>query len=198
MNISSACPTLDVTNGLSAVRHPVFVAPALPAPIERHWYAVFTTPQNEKSVARHLSMRQIDSFLPTYESVRVWKNRQRVTLQLPLFPSYIFVHVGHPERAKVLQAPGVLRIVGTSQGPLPIPDETISFLRSELCLGKLEPYADLVVGERVRVKSGVMSGLEGVLVRRENRTRFVFTVGLINQHATVEIPADNLEPVSCN
>jgi len=161
----------------------------------KNWYAVFTVPQNEKSAVRHLTQRDVESFLPTYESVRVWKNRQRVHLVLPLFPSYLFVRIARNERAAVLGSPGVLRIVGNSHGPLAVPDRTIEFLRSDLCLNKIEPYSELVVGQKVRIRNGAMRGLQGVLVRKNNNLRFVLTIELINQHAAVEISAENLEPV---
>ena len=163
---------------------------------ERHWYAVFTVPQNEKSVAKHLGLREIESFLPTYETERVWKNRQRVHLVLPLFPSYLFVRINNRERGRVLQSPGVLRLVGTSREPTPVPDSIIEFLRSDLCNGKVEPYHELVVGRRVRIKTGAMQGLEGVLTRKNDNLRFVLSIEMINQHAAVEISSENLEPVN--
>jgi len=162
----------------------------------RRWYVVFTVPRNEKSTARQLNLREIESFVPTYEAVRLWKNRQRVRVVQPLFPCYLFVHIGRPERSRVLASPGVLRIVGNSREPLPVPDATIEFLRSDFWANKLEPYREIIVGQRVRIRSGAMEGLEGVLVRKNNNLRFVLSVDLINQHAAVEIDADRLEPVS--
>jgi len=166
------------------------------AGLDKRWYAVFTVPQNEKSAARHLGQRDVESFLPTYQTFRNWKNRQRVQLHLPLFPSYLFVRIGKRDRGRVLGSPGVLRIVGTNREPVPIPETTIEFLRSELCARNIEPFHELVVGQRVRIRNGAMSGLQGVLVRRNNNFRFVLTINLINQHAAVEIGAENLEPVA--
>jgi transcription antitermination factor NusG len=162
----------------------------------RNWFAVFTLPQNEKSVATRLHLHDIEVFLPTYEAVRVWKNRQRVRLVLPLFPSYLFVHINSGERKRVLESFGVLRIVGNRREPAPIPDSTIAFLRSDLCAGRIEPHNELVVGQRVRIKSGAMQGLEGNLIRKNNNLRFVLTISLINQYASVEIGAEDLEPVA--
>jgi transcription antitermination factor NusG len=161
----------------------------------RMWYALYTLPQNERSVARHLDIRQVESFLPTYESTHVWKNRQRVKIALPLFPSYLFVRIGREERSKVLQAPGALRIVGSSRGPLPIPENEIDFLRSDFCGRRVEPFRELVVGKKVRIKYGPMQGISGVLVQKRNNLRFVLTLELINQHAAVEVDADELEVV---
>jgi transcription antitermination factor NusG len=174
------------------VLKPEIVEPAA----ARNWYAVFTLPQNEKSVVKHLELRDVESFLPCYETVRLWKNRQRVRVVLPLFPTYLFVHIGRRERAKVLQSPGVLQIVGNGRESIPLPDKEVEFLRSGLHGEKVEPYKELVVGERVRVKYGVMQGVQGLLVRKHNSLRFVLTLELINQSAAIEVNAEDLEPVT--
>jgi transcription antitermination factor NusG len=161
----------------------------------RKWYAVFTVPQNEKSAIKHLALREIESFLPTYETVRVWKNRQRMRIVLPLFPTYLFVHINGQERAKVLQSPGVLHIVGSSREGIPLSDAEIDFLRSGLCGKKVEPYRDLVVGQKVRIRSGAMQGVQGVLVKQGNGMRFVLSIEMINQHASVEVDAECIERI---
>lgn len=162
---------------------------------KRYWYAVFTVPQNEKSVARHLQLRDVEHFLPTYEEVRSWRNRQRVKVVLPLFPTYIFARFSSSERAKVLGSPGVLRIVGNGRDPIPLPEDEIEFLRSDLCRSRTEPFRDLIVGQRVRVRTGLMQGVEGILVRKNNGLRFVITLELINLHAAIELTAQELEPL---
>ena len=166
----------------------------LDASIGRKWYAVFTVPQNEKSAVKHLDLREIESFLPTYETVRVWRNRQRMKIILPLFPSYLFVHINSRERAKVLQSPGVLYIVGKGREYVPLPDPEIEFLRSGFRRQRIEPYRELAIGEKVRIKSGVMQGVCGTLVRKGSGVRFVLTLELINQHAAVQVDAEDLEP----
>ncbi len=132
------------------------------------WFALYTMPQSEQSVIRHLNARQVESFLPTYESVRVWKNRQRVQVIRPLFPSYMFVRICAADRGSVLGSPGVLRIVGNCQGPLAVPETEIDFLRSDFCRKRVEPFLDLVIGQKVRIKAGPMRGVQGTLVQRKN------------------------------
>ena len=163
--------------------------------LQRGWFAVFTLPKNEKAVVKHLGLRSVETFLPTYENVRVWKNRQRVNVVLPLFPSYLFVHINRWERVKVLQSPGVLHIIGNGREDLSLSDAEVEFLRSGLNGRKIEPFGDFVVGERVRIKSGLMQGVEGVLVRKKAKLRFVLAINLIKQYAAVEIDADDLELV---
>jgi transcription antitermination factor NusG len=161
----------------------------------RKWYAVYTMPRSERSVAKHLDMCQIESFLPTCESVHVWKNRQRVKIVQPLFPSYLFVRIRDAERTAVLRSPVALRIIGNCHGPSPIADAEIDFLRSDFCKHRVEPYVELVVGKKVRVKTGPMQGVQGVLVQKRNSLRFVLKIELINQCAAVEVTADELEAV---
>jgi transcription antitermination factor NusG len=163
------------------------------AQAKRQWYAVFTVPRNEKSVEKHLSLRDVECFLPTYETFRVWKNRQRVKVISPLFPTYLFVCIDRHDRARVLQSPGVLQIVGNSREPLPLPESEIEFLRSDFCKQRTEPYREFVVGQKVRVRTGIMRGVEGVLIRKNNSLRFVLTLSLINQHAAIEVRASDLE-----
>ena len=179
-----------------------FDSQALPSPEiasvsrDRNWYAVFAIPRNEQSIVRHLDVREIESFLPTYETVRVWKNRQRKKVVLPLFPSYLFVHIDNRERVKVLQCPGVLQIVGNARGPVALPNTEVEFLRSGNCRQCMEPYHELVVGDRVRIKSGVMQGVQGTLVRKSGSMRFVLTLELINQNAAILVDPEDIEPVA--
>jgi len=170
--------------------------PALANPEQAvRWFAVYTMPQSEQSLRRMLDVRQIESFMPTYEVQKVWKNRQRIKTPRPLFSSYVFVHIGNHQRSAVLSSPGALHIIGNTHTALPIPDREIEFLQSEAIRGKLEPHLELVIGKKVRIRSGPMEGLEGTLVEKRNSLRFVLTVAMINQHAAVEMHADELEAV---
>ena len=178
-------------NGLG--REPGFALDASYPLNERRWFAVFTLPQNEKSAMKQLALREVEAFLPTYETVKVWKNRQRVRTVLPLFPTYLFVNIDRRQRTRVLQSPGVLHIVGNYREDVPIADAEIELLRSGVRDRSMEPFRELVVGERVRIKRGSMEGVEGVLVRKGNGLRFVLSLKLINQCAAIEVGAEDLE-----
>jgi transcription antitermination factor NusG len=178
--------------GARHLLHPAIAGQA----IERKWYAVFTVPQHEKTVVKHLDIREVESFLPTYETVQLWKNRQRMKVVLPLFPSYLFVHINYTERVRVLQSPGVLQIVGNCKEHAALLDSEMEFLRLGVCGRRVEPFHDFVTGEKVRIKCGVMQGLQGTLVRKCNSIHFVLTLELINQHAAIQVNAEDLEPIA--
>lgn len=160
------------------------------------WYAAFTTPKHEKSVLRYLDVQDIETFLPTFETTRVWKNRQRVKLAVPLFPCYVFIHADSPDFGRVLRCPGLIRLIGNQRGPLAVPNSAIEMLRIGVAEKRIQPYRELAVGKKVRVKNGAMRGVEGVLIRKANGWRFVLSIDSINQCAAIEIEAEDLELIA--
>jgi transcription termination/antitermination protein NusG len=162
---------------------------------ERHWYAVQISANHEKKVAAALDRRSVECFLPLYRSVRRWKDR-KVELHMPLFPGYAFVHFALQERLRVLQVPGVVRFVGFSTGATPVPEIQIEQIKDILNHTFYpEPYPYFTSRRRVRVKSGPLRDMEGVIVRRKNRSRFVVSFELIQRSVVVEVGGLELEPI---
>lgn len=95
----------------------------------------------------------------------------------------------------MLELPGVLSIVGSGRNSWPIPDSYIRFLREGLSQKKIEPHPYLTTGMRVRIHSGIMAGMEGVLIRKKNNLRVVVTIEMIMRSVTVEVAVDEIEPV---
>jgi transcription antitermination factor NusG len=161
----------------------------------KHWFAVFTSPRHEKRVEEHFRVREIESFLPLYRMQRQWKDGSKGILQLPLFSSYIFARIGPDGRVPVLSIPGVISIVGGGREFSSVPDSYIHFLRDGLRQGKIEPHPYLISGARVRIRSGAMAGMEGILLRNKNDFRVVLTLEMIMKSVRVEVEMNNIEPV---
>jgi transcription antitermination factor NusG len=162
---------------------------------EARWYAAYTRANHEKRVAEQLGIRSVEHFLPLYEAVRRWKDR-RVKLALPLFPGYVFVRLALRDRLQVLRVPGVARLVGFNGAAIALPNEEIEALKASLANGlQAEPHPFLTVGRRVRIKVGPLEGMEGIVIRRRNRLRFVISFDLIHRAAAVEIETACLERV---
>jgi len=177
-------------NGLSSQ-----AAPALPAAyLEPRWYAAYTCARHEKRVAQQLERRSVELFLPLYEAVHRWKNG-RARLQLPLFPSYVFVRIALKDRLRVLEIPSVVRLVGFNGLPTALPDEEMEALRNGLARQlRAEPHPYLKVGRRVRIRSGPFVGLEGILVRRKGNLRVVLSIDLIMRSVVLDVDATLIEP----
>lgn len=124
---------------------------------------------------------------------RQWSHYRKVTVELPLFPNYIFVHISRQERTPAIQVPGALSLVGQSSVPAPLPDVEIESLRESLKLLNCEPHPYLVAGARVRINKGALAGKVGIVLRNKNRWRVVLTLSLIMSSFTVEVDATDLD-----
>lgn len=187
-----------MATGTAAAIPGMTISPAherLGACCEPHWYAAYTCANHEKRVAEQLRARGVEHFLPLYAAVHRWKDR-RVHLTLPLFPGYVFVRLPLIERLRVLRVPSVSRLVGFGEQPTPLPDRDIEALRSGLSAGLCaQPHPFLTVGRRVRISSGPLAGLEGILLRRKARFRVVLSLDLILRSIAVETDASDLVPL---
>lgn len=175
------------TDGLTANCHPGKQSPP-------KWFAVYTSPRHEKRVGQYLLQKEIEHYVPLYQARRKWRDGSKVTVDLPLFPSYVFVRIGSSERVRVLQVPGVLSIIGgTGRQPASIQDAEIDALRAGLSARHAEPHPLLTVGQRARIRSGALGGMVGIVVRKKNSLRVVLTMDLIQQSVAVEVDGAELE-----
>jgi transcription antitermination factor NusG len=139
-------------------------------------------------------MREIEHYLPLYRTQRKWSDGSRVTLDLPLFPGYIFVCIQRVQRVRVLKVPGVLAVVGGTGGePASLPQEEIDVLRSGLSQRNAQPHLLLKVGQRARIRSGAFAGMEGVVERMKYSFRVVLTLDSIMQSFSVEVDGEELD-----
>jgi transcription antitermination factor NusG len=156
---------------------------------DHNWYALYVRHQHEKNVASLLSSKGFEVFLPLYTSVRRWQDRMAKVL-LPLFPSYVFVHGGLDRWLQIVATPGLCKVVGFASGPAAIPADEMEAVRRLIERStSVEPHPFMKCGDRVRVKSGPLAGLEGILVRRRNTFRLVISVEMLDRSASVEIDA---------
>ncbi len=156
------------------------------------WYAAYTSARHEKRVAEHLRQREVECFLPLYETIHRWNNgRHRV--QLPLFPGYVFVRICLRDKLRVLQAPGLAQLVSFNGAPAPLPETEIDTLRNALSAGVFaQPYRYLTVGSRVEICRGPLQGLRGILLRHQGQFRVVLSVEMILRSIIVEIDAGDV------
>jgi transcription antitermination factor NusG len=163
---------------------------------ESAWWALYTRHQHEKTVADMLAAKGFEVFLPLYESMRRWKDRQKM-LSLPLFPCYVFVRGGLNRRLQVVTTPGVHMVLSHGERVALIPETEIDAIRKTLeGPFRVEPHPFLKCGERVRVIRGTLEGVEGILVRKKNQTRLVLSVAMVAQSVAVEIDAADVVPVT--
>lgn len=162
--------------------------------VANSWWAIYTLSRREKELMRRLRSQEIAHYCPLVEKKsRSPSGRMRSSF-LPLFASYVFVF-GPREARLAAQATNCVarwlevddraafeadlrQIKALIQSGLPVTLES-----------KLQP------GDLVRIRHGALSGMEGVILRREQKLRLVVAVNFLQQGASIEVDEMNLEPM---
>ena len=160
------------------------------------WYILYTRHQHEKAVAGALSRMGIETFLPLYAAVHHWKDRIK-NISLPLFPCYVFVRgifVG--QEFQIVSTPGVYGFVRCAGQAAVIPDAEIHAVRVAERSLSIAPHPFLKRGDWVRIRSGPLAGVQGILHRKKNQYRLILSVELLRKSVAVEVDAHAIEPIS--
>ena len=153
------------------------------------WFAVQTRLRYEKRVATELEEKNLEVFLPMLASKHQWSDRQR-TVQMPLFPSYLFVRIPQTKEARitVLSTNGATGFVGVRGTGIVIPEDEIESVRTVLAQGiSVHAHAFLTVGDRVRVRGGSLDGVEGILLAKNDDLSLVVSIKLIQRSLSIRI-----------
>jgi transcription antitermination factor NusG len=163
--------------------------------VDLAWYALRTRHQHEKVAATSLSNKGFEIFLPLYETIRQKKDRTK-RLSLPLFPCYIFMRGSLRRRLDVVTTPGIQGFVLMGSRAAVIPEPEIEAVRRVVNGAfQAERCSFLQCGDRVRVKSGPLTGIEGILVRKKNHLRLVLSVGILGKSVSVEVDSSAIDRV---
>jgi transcription antitermination factor NusG len=154
------------------------------------WYALRVKPRHEKRVAEHLLGRGYETLLPLTRSTRVW-GRRLSTASVPVFDGYVFCQFDVHRRLPVLTTPGVLYVLGTSDGPVPIQQ---SELRSLHILVQsflpLTGWQSTAPGTDVSIIAGPLMGARGVVLATANDRKLIVSISLLQRSVAVALDSD--------
>jgi transcription antitermination factor NusG len=158
------------------------------------WFALQVRSQRENYVADQLSAKGYELFLPLYSSRKRWSDRIK-KVELPLFPGYLFCRFDPYNRLPILKTPWILQIVGFNHIPSPVDNEEISAVRTLVATGACaQPWPFIGVGEKVRIESGPLRGVVGVLTQVKGDHKLVVSITLLQRSVAVEIDSALVTP----
>lgn len=167
-------------------------------PLQQHaipqspWHVLHVRSNFEKRVAEHLTVRGVEHYLPLYRERVKWTDRTAIT-ERPLFSGYVFARFRPESRITVISTPGVVRSLGDEVGNL-VSCAELDKIREGLARGLvLRPHANVPVGARVRVRSGVFEGVEGVVIEFRRQCKVIITLAAIRQCFSLEVELENIE-----
>ncbi len=159
------------------------------------WFALRVRSKHERVTSLHLQRRGFEEFSPSYRAESQWSDRKKTTDRF-LFPGYVFCRFNPRDRLPILTAPGVVGLVGFGDGPTPIPDIEIEQVRTMVQSGLLvTPWPFLELGQTVRLESGPLRGLEGIVEEVKGQLRLVVSIRLLQRSVSTEIDRIWVRPV---
>jgi transcriptional antiterminator NusG len=161
----------------------------------KQWYVLHTKSRHENVAHEGLLKKSLEVFLPRVK-VRSTRRDRRAMIHIPLFPGYLFIKTDlHPHtHLDIVKTAGVVRLIGTHQGPVPVPDDTIESLR--IMVTAEMPIATgrrLQRGDWVRVINGPLTGVCGSFVRYRGQGRVVVNIEALGQFAGVDVLEEDIE-----
>jgi transcriptional antiterminator RfaH len=154
---------------------------------------LYTKVHQEKAIAERLLGREIPYYLPLVEKVNVCRGRRFVS-HVPVFAGYVFLFGTEEERVASLTTNRVSQVLAVDD----LEQLTYDLRQLQRLIASGAPLTierRLATGDRVRVRSGPLAGLEGTVLRRHGATRLLVAVNLLQQGASVDIDACQLEPI---
>jgi transcriptional antiterminator NusG len=159
------------------------------------WYVIQTHCRTETSVQTALQRKGLEVFLPQM-IVPKMKRGRKVMVNLPLFPSYLFVHAHIDAKVlhKIIKVDGVVRLLGNG-APTPVSPEQIKSIRTIVAGDRpYYPWRYLEKGKKVRVIDGPLAGVVGTLVAwKDKQRRLVVAVELFQRSMAVELDSEAVE-----
>lgn len=145
---------------------------------DRKWFVMQTKPRNEALVNKQILYKQIKSYLPQVEKIRIWSDRKKKVLE-PLFPGYVFVYANEDERQTAISGTaGAVRYIYYEGRPAVVSPREIKLIEDSL----REPekvsieQKRIEKGDEIMVTHGIFKGMKGRV--QEFRGNFKLTVNL--------------------
>jgi transcription antitermination factor NusG len=159
------------------------------------WFALYVRTKYERTIGQSLRDKGFETYIPCVPSERQWKDRRK-TVEVSLFPNYVFCRFDLSDRFLILTTPEVYFIVGSGRQPVSIPDEQIASIERVVLHGTAVEALDAMhEGKRVAVVSGPLTGLEGIVVKIKNADRLVVNITLLQRAVATEISRDAVQVI---
>lgn len=150
------------------------------------WYVLYTLPNHEKKVYEGLIDRNIKVFLPLKKEIRVWSDRKK-TIEVPLFPNYLFVNLRVEDRYEVFKTYGILRYIGSNKHPTALPDKEIDLIR-KIASEKVEiTNENFKLGTKILITSGPLKGIQGLLTGKRGSNRLLVVLSHLKKNVLVDV-----------
>jgi transcription antitermination factor NusG len=161
---------------------------------DRQWWCIYTLSRREKDLMRKLAVFQIAHYSPVIPKRYRSPNGRLRTSYVPLFPNYVFMFGTEEDRYEAMTTNCISKC-----SPITDREQVVHDLKQihyVIDSGvALTPESRLEPGNKVRVKTGPFANYEGIVIRREGKTRLLLSIQFIEQCVSMEMDEGLLDPL---
>ncbi len=159
------------------------------------WYAIRTKPKQEGRADTNLRAWHVETFTP---KLKMSFSADRQTIK-PLFARYIFAYFDVGQLLhKVKYTRGVENVVSFGDGPIPIDNRVIDFIKERIDKdGFIQLGEELEYGDRVEIRFGPLKHLVGIFQKRIKATdRVEILLNAVSYQSRLLIGSEMVQKVS--
>ncbi len=159
------------------------------------WYLVYTKPREEQRALLNLERQGFECYLPMCLTEKLCRGEVTIADE-PLFPRYLFIHLGHDESSpgwgSIGSTLGVSRLVTFGSEPAPVNTQLIEALKDQEAAQQDNPHRLFQTGDRVRITEGPFSGLEAIYQMSEGANRAMVLIEILSKSTKLKVPVTGL------
>lgn len=164
--------------------------------IKNGWHVIYTKSRHEKKIAEYLKCFNIEHFLPTTKTLKVFSSKKKY-IHLPLFPTYIFVKLKcAKDYLTSLQIPGVLHFIKVGSTIAHVDEQVIQKLKVFVS----DNFTDFKVstqqfnpGRILQINKGPFLGFNCEVIHFNGRNKILVRIDLLNRNLLMDLPVYYLE-----
>ena len=186
-------PVTDVVDGAVGVE-------------KRHWFLAIVNNHSERKTAERLQDKSMncayECYVPTQKKERIWKNGRKNTIDEILLPTMIFIRCTKAKQKEAKQNHYVFHFLkdhaSKNKGYFDaaiIPDDQVERFRNMLENSNKPVSVEnshFKLGDKVKVRTGSLTGLEGNIIQEPNATYLVIRIDTLG-YAKVQIDPNEVE-----
>lgn len=159
------------------------------------WFALQIAARMEMRAASALQAKGFEPFLPKYKVKRIWSDRVK-TLELPLFPGYVFCRLNEGGSGLVVATSGVLRIVSFGGKPCPVNEQDMLAIQKISCSNAdVTPCPFENIGHKVRILEGPLAGVVGIIIRNKKQ-RLIVSIEMLMRSVAIDVDVEKVSLIA--
>ena len=168
------------------------IALSKPSQEEVHWWCVYTEVRREKDLTRKLASMKIPHYAPVIPKRYRSPNGRLRTSYIPLFANYLFMLADEEQRHTALTTNCIRKCSEVNDFEMLVSDLTQIYTVIQSGV-PLTAESKLAAGDKVKVRTGPFAGYEGIVLRREGKTRLLLSIRFLEEGVSMAIDEGQLD-----